>query len=98
VHQELGKAATTQEYLIMLIEISLHVNIIYIENEGAIVLVSSPDPTAKRRKGSGTHRAVSGLADMAFLNTDTPHAMWLTCDYHVTPRYTQLLLRVIVAN
>ena len=56
------------------------------------MVVLSPDPTPKRRKGSGTHQALSwacwcGISEFC-------RAMWLTCDYHVIPGYSQLLLHV----
>ena len=60
-------------------------------------LVSCPDPTPKRRKGSGTHQALFGsywLGMSEFCRTNQSCAMWLTCDYHVIPHYSQLLLLV----
>ena len=60
-------------------------------------IVSSPDPTPKWRKGSGAHRALSGTCwhgISKFCCTNQINAMWLARDYHVTPRYSRLLLHV----
>ena len=41
-----------------------------------------PDPTPKRRKGSGTHRVLLGLADLACLNSVAPIRVAPCGDYH----------------
>ena len=60
-------------------------------------VVSCPDPTPKRRKGSGTHQALFGscwLGMSEFCCTNQSRAMWLTCDSHVIPHYSLLVLLV----
>ena len=75
-------------------------NIDYITGIGNVIDHSSstygnliPDPTPKRRKGSGTHRALSGACwhgISEFYRTNQIHAMWLAHDYHVTQCDSQL--------
>ena len=51
-------------------------------------------PPSKEEKGLVHIKHFLGLVS----EYNQIHAMWLTCDYHVTPRYSQLLLRERAVN
>ena len=48
------------EQLTTAVTVTTHITVYFMIT--CVALVSSPDPTPKRRKGSGTHRALSGTS------------------------------------